>query len=80
MRAECYWRFREALDPASDSNVALPPDSELEADLCTPRWIPQSNGFKIESKEDIKKRLGRSPDCADAVVLSWADSFNWWMA
>jgi hypothetical protein len=80
MRAECYWRFREALDPASGSNIALPPDSELEADLCTPRWIPQSNGIKIESKEDIKKRLGRSPDCADAVVLSWADSFNWWMA
>ena len=72
MRAECYWRFREALDPASGNNIALPPDSELEGDLCSPRWIPQSNGIKIESKEDIKKRLGHSPDCADAVTLAWA--------
>lgn len=71
MRAECYWSFREALDPKNENEIMLPPDSELEADLCTPKWIPQSNGIKIESKEDIKKRLGHSPDCADAVVLAW---------
>ena len=70
-RAEYHWAFREALDPASGLNIMLPPDSELEADLCTPRWIPQSNGIKIESKEEIKKRLGRSPDCSDAVILAW---------
>lgn len=70
-RAECYWFFREALDPSSEKKVALPPDPELEADLCAPRWSMQSNGIKIESKEDIKKRLGRSPDCADAVVMAW---------
>jgi hypothetical protein len=72
MRAECYWRFREALDPDDGENMALPPDPELEADLCTPRWSMQTNGIKIESKEDIKKRIGRSPDCADAVVLAKA--------
>lgn len=75
-RAECYWRAREALDPTNGKDIALPPDSELEADLCTPRWIPQSNGIKIESKEDIKKRLGRSPDCADAVVLALAETIS----
>lgn len=75
-RAECYWGMRESLDPNSGVLVALPPDPELEADLCTPRWIPQSNGIKIESKEDIKKRLGRSPDCADAVVLSWYNNLS----
>jgi hypothetical protein len=70
-RAECYWLFREALDPSSGSNIMLPPDDELRADLCAARWTMQSNGIKIEAKEDIKKRLGRSPDCADAVVLAW---------
>lgn len=78
-RAENYWAFREALDPASGNEIMLPPDPELEADLCTPRWIPQSNGIKIESKEDIKKRLGRSPDCADAVVLAWGGAPQWYM-
>lgn len=73
-RAECYWSFREALDPESKYKIALPPDPELEADLCSARWMPQSGGIKIESKEEIKKRLGRSPDCGDGVVLSWAFS------
>jgi hypothetical protein len=71
-RAECYWSLREALDPSSGLDVALPPDLELEADLCAPRWKSQSNGIKIEDKEEIKKRLGRSPDNADAVVLAWS--------
>lgn len=73
LRAESYWKFREALDPENGLNVMLPPDEALEADLCAPRWSSQSNGIKIEAKEDIKKRIGRSPDSADAVVLSWAD-------
>lgn len=74
-RAECYWRFREALDPNSGAEIALPYDPELEADLCAPRWQSQANGIKIESKDDIRKRIGRSPDCADAVVLSWYNRF-----
>lgn len=76
MRAECYWRFREALDPKDGENLALPPDPELEADLCAPRWSVQTNGIKIEAKEDIKKRIGRSPDCADAVVLAKANALD----
>lgn len=71
LRAEAYWTFREALDPESGKNVALPPDAELEGDLCAPRWATTTNGIKIEAKEDIKKRIGHSPDCGDAVVLAW---------
>jgi hypothetical protein len=76
MRAEFYWRFREALDPEGGENMALPPDPELEADLVAPRWSMQTNGIKIEAKEDIKKRIGRSPDCADAVVLAKGNGFD----
>jgi hypothetical protein len=74
LRAECYWRFREALDPKDGQDISLPDDPELEADLCAPRWSMQTNGIKIESKEDIKKRIGRSPDCSDAVVLADANT------
>lgn len=77
-RAETYWAFREALDPLSGDNITLPPDMELEADLCAPRWSMQSNGIKIEAKEDIKKRIGRSPDCGDAVVMAWCDDAIGW--
>ena len=71
-RAEFYWRAREALDPKQPEaeQIALPNDPELLGDLRAPRWKMQSNGIQIESKEAIKKRIGRSPDCADAVVLA----------
>jgi hypothetical protein len=70
-RAECWWKFREALEPESGQNLALPPDSELLADLCAPRYAVVARGIQIESKEEIRKRLGRSPDCGDAVVLAF---------
>ena len=28
------------------------------------------SGIQIESKDDIKKRIGRSPDVGDAIVLA----------
>ncbi len=73
-RAEAWWRFREALDPdqPGGAEVALPPDSELVADLVSPRFETRSGKIKIEAKEDIVKRLGRSPDRGDAVVMAWS--------
>lgn len=71
-RAECYWKFREALDPDNGENIALPPDRELYVDLRTPHYKITSQGITIESKEDIKKRINRSPDCADAVVMAYS--------
>ncbi len=70
LRAAAYWTFREALDPATGDGVALPPDPELLADLCAPRWSMRLRGVQVEEKEEIIKRLGRSPDCGDAVVLA----------
>lgn len=71
IRAEAYWRFREALDPDYDATLALPLDKELLGDLCAPKWMIRTGKIYIESKDEIIKRLGRSPDCADSVVLAW---------
>jgi hypothetical protein len=71
-RAEVYWKFREALEPNLGEPVALPPDAELLADLCAPTWKLGTRGIQIEPKEDIKKRIGRSPDKGDAVVNAWS--------
>lgn len=71
-RAEAWWRFREALDPETGAGIALPPDTELAAELAMPRRAPEKRDIQIERKVDIIKRLGRSPDKADAVVMSWA--------
>jgi hypothetical protein len=70
LRAYAYWRLREALDPNTGDNLALPPDPELLADLCAPKWEMRVSGVQVESKEDVAKRFGRSTDCGDAVVLA----------
>lgn len=71
-RAEAWWKFREALEPNLGSPIALPPDPELFADLAAPTWKLTPSGIVIEAKEQIRARLGRSPDKADAVVMAWA--------
>jgi hypothetical protein len=70
VRAECYWGFREALDP-EHSRLCIPPDPDLRRELLSTRWRLSTGRIFIESKDDIKARLGRSPDRADALVLSW---------
>ena len=69
-RAELWWKFREELDPTNDTGIALPPDDALRADLCTPRWRYTARGCIIESKDDIIRRIERSPDRGDAVVYA----------
>lgn len=69
-RAELLWRVREALDPMSADPIALPNDSTLKADLCAPRWWLKPVGIQVESKEEIIKRIRRSPDRGDAVVMA----------
>lgn len=71
LRAASYWRLREALDPDNGQGLALPPDSELLADLCAPRYGVSSMGIQLEDKDDIKVRLGRSPNKGDAIVMAW---------
>jgi hypothetical protein len=70
MRAELWWKMREALDPAFGLNLCLPPDPELKADLVSPRWKATPQGIQIESKDDIRERIGRSTDCGDALVMA----------
>ena len=71
LRAEAWWGLREQLDPAYGGELALPHDDQLIGDLTAPTWRVTSGGrIQIESKDDVKKRLGRSTDAADAVVMA----------
>lgn len=70
LRSQLWWRMREALDPANDKGLALPPDKALLAELCAPKWEAQGPVIRVESRDEIVKRIGRSPDAATAVVLA----------
>jgi hypothetical protein len=73
LRAESWWHLRELLDPAYGATIALPPDDKLIGDLTAPHRGKMSSGGKlsIESKDDIRKRIGRSTDDGDAVVMAF---------
>ena len=69
-RAELWWRMREALDPKVLDPISLPPCNKLRADLCAPLWKLTPSGIMVELKEEIRKRIGRSPDRGDAAVMA----------
>ena len=74
-RAEAWWKFREALDPDQEggSAIALPDDGALVAELTAPTFEVGRRGIQVESKKEIRKRLGRSTDRADPVVMAWSE-------
>jgi phage terminase large subunit len=69
LRSQMWWQMRLDLERGK---IALPPDSELFDDLTQPSWWPHNGKIHVESKEDIRERLGRSPDKGDAAVYG-----NW---
>lgn len=74
LRSMLWWRMREALDPAANTGIALPPDKRLTADLLAPKWRPQGRAIKVEGRDEIVKRIGRSPDWGSAYLLALMDT------
>ena len=74
VRSELWWRLREALDPMKNSGIELPPDREILADLCAPKFEIKGNEIKVQSREDIVEELGHSPDHGTACMLALIDT------
>lgn len=69
-RAESWWLIRELL---KKNELNLPPDNKLAADLTNIKFSYTSKGqIKLEAKDEIKKRIGRSPDRGDALAIALA--------
>lgn len=55
-------------------NVQLVNDDELLDDLCSVNKMYDAKGrLQLEAKDKVKERIGRSPDKADAFVLTFAE-------
>jgi phage terminase large subunit len=69
-RSELWFAFAEKVD-----DLDLDRDEQLAADLVAPRYQLDSRARRVvESKAETKRRLGRSPDRADAVLLTFVES------
>ncbi len=78
MRSWGWWNLREALEMPG-SEVALPPDDELAGDLTAMHWKVTSDGkIQVESKDDVRKRIGRSTDCGDMVMQAFTATAGSW--
>lgn len=84
LRAELWHKAKAWLEKR---DCKIPNNEDLIGELATVRYTFTSNGkIKIESKDDIRRRGLKSPDMADAFVLtfaadaatiSWGSSSSW---
>lgn len=69
LRSELWFAVREWLEAR---NCVLPDDMELKGELIAPGYeITSSGKIKLESKEQMRKRGVKSPNRADALVLTF---------
>lgn len=69
MRAQVYWQLAQDL---AQGLIAVPRHTGLWAELLAVTYSTDGGVVRVEKKAAIKKKLGRSPDFADALVYG-----NW---
>lgn len=71
-RAEMWNNVKEWLK--QDVPVQLPADEELFDELCAVERVKtEFSVLQLEPKDKVRERLGRSPDKADALALTFAE-------
>lgn len=68
-RTEMYFRCRDWVLAGGQ----LPNDPQLGEELSSLRVIYHGGKYRVEEKEELKKRIGRSPDSADSFIQTFAD-------
>lgn len=73
LRAELWWSLGRELSERHGWDLSTMANADATvAQLLEPRWDVDPQGrIRVEKKEEIIKRLGRSPDNADALLLAF---------
>lgn len=73
LRAELWWEIGRGLSERQGWDLSGMDNADTTvAQLLEPRWDADPAGrVRVEKKEEIIKRLGRSPDNADALLLAF---------
>lgn len=71
-RAQMYTDFAKNL-----KNMKISADDELKKELRSITYSFNNTGLKqIISKDDLKREIGKSSDCADAIALTFYEKIN----
>jgi hypothetical protein len=73
LRAELWWEVGRGLSERKGWDLSAMENADTTvAQLVEPQWDTDPQGrIRVEKKEEIIKRLGRSPDNADALLLAY---------
>ena len=73
LRAEIWWEIARGLSERQGWDLSGMENADTTvAQLLEPLWEVDAQGrIQVEPKDEIKKRLGRSPDNADALLLAF---------
>lgn len=73
LRAEIWWEVGRGLSERRGWDLSSMENADTTvAQLVEPQWdVDPSGRIRVEKKEEIIKRLGRSPDNADALLLAF---------
>lgn len=76
LKDQTFWWLRDELEAG---RLALPPDDNLAEELMAISWWLKPDGrIAIAAKDELRVVLGRSPDTADAVALTWSETTTPW--
>lgn len=67
-RAEAYWQLRQQLHEQALNPSAV--DQDVIDQFTSTNYLTKNGKIQIEAKADIRKRIGQSPDHADALVMA----------
>jgi hypothetical protein len=73
LRAELWWELGRVLSEQDGWDLSTMENADATvAQLLEPRWDVDAKGrIRVEKKDDVRSRLGRSPDNADALLLAF---------
>lgn len=70
LKSEAWWALREVLGQEIRLNPDDPYAEQLRGELAAIRYVQDAQGrINAEKKEETKKRLGRSPDLGDTLMM-----------
>jgi len=70
LRDQIYWALREWL--RTDEGAMLPPDGMLKDELMAMQYQVKNGKVMVTPKEELRKKLKRSPDRADGLALTFS--------
>lgn len=72
-RSELWWMIRDLIKDQAIDLSGMDEAQTTIGQLCDPSWKAIAGGkIQVEEKDETRKRIGRSPDDADALILAYA--------